>query len=274
MINPPISVETIANNLYETLAQSFPVSCSSDEFFYFPQVLLPEQDWSIWDSFSSDTVIEIAQKLSAFEDELSMLMSLKQDMDTQIDIALLQKLIRTLQEQLVQVRAWETQPSLYLTIACIGLAEAMESEDSTAKYKRAKSLPDFLENAIYNLNRVPVLFRNIGLEMLKDTRNYFALLKETIPELKIALIALDRFEDALRNVSMRKDFLVSQELLKRILNKLLPSILRTFFINPVNAWHKFLVTTVALCFVAFGYSSYSFQSLLGRGQVVVNRKEA
>ena len=217
MINPSSSVEAIGHSMFEALARNFPVACASDEFYYFPQVRLPEPQWSTWDCFSSENVTDIVRRLSAWEDELDLLTSSEADLETQIDIALLQKFARTLREQLSEVRTWQFQPTFYLTLVCIGLAEAMESEEPAAKHERAMNLPNFLEQASHNLNQVPVLFREIGLEMVSDTRNYLVLLAKTLPELKPSLAALDRFEDALRNVSTRQDFLLPRDLLERVL---------------------------------------------------------
>jgi len=210
-------VEVIAYRMFETLARTFPVACATDEFFYFPQVRLPEPQWSTWDSFSSEAVTEIVQRLSVWEDELNHLDSSQLDLAVHIDIALLQKIARTLREQLSEVRFWECQPTFYLTLICIGLAEAMESDDPAAKHERARSLPIFLDQASHNLNRVPVLFGDIGLEMVSDIRNYLVFLEKTLPELQSALTALDRFEDELRNVSTRQDFFMPRALLERIL---------------------------------------------------------
>jgi len=215
--NPVSSVETIGHNMVDALARTFPVACSSDEFFYFPQVRLPKPQWSTWDGFSSETVTEFVRRLSTWENELNLLTSYESDLEVHIDIALWQKLARTLREQLSQVRSWEFQPSFYLTLVCIGLAEAMESEDLAAKHERAKTLPTFLEQASHNLNRVPVLFRDIGLEMVSDTRNYLILLAKTLPELQPALIALDQFEDVIQNVSTGQDFVLPRDLLERVL---------------------------------------------------------
>ena len=217
MINPSLSVEAIGHGMFEALARTFPVACASDEFFYFPQVRLPEPRWDTWDCFSSETVTEFVRRLSAWEDELDLLVLYQSDLEVHIDIALLQKLARTLREQLSEVRSWEFQPTLYLTLVGIGLAEAMESEDPAAKHERAGSLPTFLDQASQNLNRVPVLFRDIGLEMVSDTRNYLIFLGKTLPELQPAFTALDRFEDALQNVSTRQDFFLSRELLERVI---------------------------------------------------------
>ena len=216
MINYSSSVETIGRSMVAAIADTFPVACASDEFYYFPQVRLPERQWSTWDNFSPETVTELARRLSAWEDELEGLSSYEFDFEVQIDIAILQKLARTLREHLSEVRSWESQPTFYLTLACIGLAEAMESEDPAAKHERAGSLHTFLDQAGSNLNRIPILFRDIGLEMVPDTRNYLVLLEEVLPELKHALAALDRFEDTLRKVTTREDFLLPGDLLERV----------------------------------------------------------
>jgi hypothetical protein len=56
------SVETIGNSMFETLARTFPISCATDEFFYFPQVQLSEPIWSTWDCFSSEMVLDYVQQ--------------------------------------------------------------------------------------------------------------------------------------------------------------------------------------------------------------------
>jgi hypothetical protein len=104
------------------------------------------------------------------------LASYPSDLAVQIDIALLQKLAHTLREQLFEVRTWESHSTFYLTLVCIGLAEAMESEDPTAKHEWARGLPAFLNQASHNLDHVPVLFRDLGLEMVQDTKNYLVFL--------------------------------------------------------------------------------------------------
>ena len=217
MLDTPPSIDEISQSMFESLARAFPVACASDEFFYFPQVRLPEPQWSTWDSFSPETVEGFARQLSDWEDELGQLAPEQTSPEAHIDVALLKKSACTLREQLTEVRDWQSQPTFYLTLACIGLAEAMESADPAAKHKRARHLPAFLDQAARNLNRVPVLFRDIGLEMVSDTRNYLILLEKTLPEMRPALDALERFEDAIGKVTTSEDFLSPRELLERIL---------------------------------------------------------
>jgi len=55
----------------------------------------------------------------------------------------LTRAVTTLREQLTEVRTWEKQPTFYLTIACMGIAEALESEDPSAGAARVETLPAF-----------------------------------------------------------------------------------------------------------------------------------
>jgi len=204
------------------MADAFPVASSSDEFHYFPQVTFAGSCEEKWDSFSPDAVEDFAAKLSGWENELDRLKNrlceIKHfDSDEGIDVALLLKVIRTLKEQLSEVRSWEYQPTFYLTLAGLGMADAIESENPAAKHKRAERLPAFLDQAGHTLTCVPLLFRDLGLEMLPGTRDFFAVLQQHIPELKPALVALDRFEDLLQNVSTRDSFHLPQEVVKRII---------------------------------------------------------
>ncbi len=208
------SYEAIASEMCDFLGRNFPVACASDEFFHFPQVRLSDPQWGVWDRFSQQSVAEAVSRLSAWEARLYP--SHLADSETQTDILLFQKLARTLREQLAEVRTWQTQPSFYLMIACIGLAEALTSENPEAKYERIRSLPAFLNQAGFNLDRIPILFKEIGLEMLSDTKAYLLSLEKTVAGIAPALAALGRFEDAIQRVSTREDFLLSRELVGRI----------------------------------------------------------
>ena len=217
MVYPSSSLETLSREMFETLARTFPIACATDEFFYFPQIRLPDCEWGTWDDFSRDTVTESIRRLSTWEDALDPPGANPSNQDEQIDIALLKKMARTLREQLSEIRFWETQPTFYLTLVCIGLAEALGAEDPAAKHQRARNLPAFLDQAGRNLKRMPVLFRDLGLEMLSDTRDYLLSLQKILPEIRPAFKALEGFEKAIRQGSTRNDFFLPVELLERII---------------------------------------------------------
>mgnify|MGYP001827561081 CR=1 FL=1 len=219
----PSSFEKIGTDIFETIARYFPVAAASDEFYYFPQVQPQKRQWHIWDLFSTDAVEAAGKELLAGEAGLEKLTHNKEqlpriDPGTRIDISLLHRVTRTLIDQLIKVRAWESQPTWHLTIACIGLAEAIESEDPAAGHHRAEGLADYLDQAGRALKNVPALFRELGLEMVAGTRKYFLLLKPGLPELKYALSALDRFEETLRHISPRSNFLLPRKLVRLIVH--------------------------------------------------------
>ncbi len=92
----------------------------------------------------------------------------------------------------------------------------MAAEDPAARHERAGSLSIFLDQASRALANVPILFRDIGLEMVSDTVNYLASLVGMLPELWSAFPALERFRAAVLSAMTREDFLLPRDLLERI----------------------------------------------------------
>ena len=208
-------VQDIAARMFEALARCFPICSASDEFHYFPQVQSLKEDWSRWDDFSQEAVEEIADKLLAWEEDLARLAKNMSGQDTLIDISMLCQVAQTVREQLTEVRFHETQPTLYLTIACLGLADALE-QDTAAWEDRARGLPAFLDKARMNLVHIPSLFRDLGLEMAGAARSWLSSIRHIRSGLKPVLMALEGFEDHLRRISICDNFLLAPELLERI----------------------------------------------------------
>jgi hypothetical protein len=73
------------------------------------------------------------------------------------------------------------------------------------------------------------------------------------------------YTKAMLNRRFRKNgkhvLLIETGLLKRILTQLFPGIFRTFFRNPLNAYRKLCVSTIALISVAIGYFTYLTRNL-------------
>lgn len=213
--------DAIADDILETVARHFPVAATSDEFYYFPQVKIDHTRWRQWDRFSDNAVDAAVKALQAGLTKLDQLARdiagmPPTDTDALVDISLLHKVTRTLVEQLIQVCAWKTQPTWHLTIACIGMAEALESENPDAGHFRAAELAGFLDRAVNALQGVPRLFGHLGLQMIPDTRAYLLLIEKQLPEIKSALDALDRFEDSLRHMRLRDSFLLPRQLAERV----------------------------------------------------------
>lgn len=213
---PEFSIRTIAEQIFTSLAQVFPIACASDEFYYFPQIRISDLSWQVWDDFSPEVVQQIVRQLSGWETQIASANLLALGLNEQIELALLKKFVITLREQLAEIRFWQRQPSFYLMLANLGIAEAMSSSDPGAKHQRVTGLPSFLDKASRNLADVPSLFREIALNMVADTQQYFASLQSNVPELQRAQEALQRFADHLSALPERSDFALPSELLQRV----------------------------------------------------------
>jgi uncharacterized protein (DUF885 family) len=202
-------------DIFDSLAKRFPVCMASDEFHFFPQARAGAFDWSIWDDFSHDSLAETMTQLNDWEQQFDSPSKHSLSFDAQVDSAMMVRALRTLREQFELVRAQETQPTFYLTIMGIGLAEAVEA-GFRAMEKRSKNLPRFVDQAKQNLINVPRLFLEIGMEMLAEQREWVKSL--SLPEELIApvLNAMQRFGEHLNHAKGTDEFLPSIELYERI----------------------------------------------------------
>jgi len=204
--------------MFGAMARDFPVACASDEFIYFPQVRLPEPQWDVWDRYSAASVEGLVRRLSSQEAQLERLRSDGPGVQDRIDINLLCRMASALREQLTEVRAWESQPTLYLATVVIGIAEALASEDPAAVHDRVRTLPDFLNDARRNLVRVPASFRDLGLAMRPGTERYLSRLARERSDLHLAPVSagLQRLAMHLQTVPGGGDVRLPADLVARI----------------------------------------------------------
>ena len=202
-------------DIFDSLAKRFPVCMASDEFHFFPQARAGAFDWSAWDDFSRDSLAETMAQLNDWEQQLDSQSRHASSFDQKVDSAMVCRALRTLREQFELVRPQEIQPTFYLTIMGIGLAEALEA-GLRAMEKRFNNLPRFVDQAEQNLINVPRLFLEIGMEMLARQRKWVASL--TLPEELTApvLKALQRFGKHLNQAKGTDEFLPGVELYERI----------------------------------------------------------
>jgi uncharacterized protein (DUF885 family) len=201
--------------LFASLAARFPVCMASDEFHFFPQARAEPFDWSAWDDFSPEGLSGAVAQLKDWEQQIDRGPGKALSFEQEIDAAMLARVLGTLREQLDLVRTHATQPTFYLTIIGIGLAEACEA-GPPAMEVRARRLPGFIDQAIGNLTRVPRLFCELGAEMLAEQQAWVAAL--FLPEaLKTSLLdALRRLASHLGRVAITDDFLPDVGLYERI----------------------------------------------------------
>ncbi len=211
-------VDAAACRMFDVVSCAFPICSASDEFPYFPQVVRPEPQWSVWDDFSPEAVEEVAGTLSAAEEEFSRPSKGQSDPETLTDISLLTGAARTLREQLTEVRFHLRQPTFYVTVANIGLSEALSSSDPDAWCERVRGLPAFLEAAGRTLRRgrVPALFRDLGVEMVRKSLPWASTLKDSGAGIPQPAEAIDRFGELLRDIPTGNDFILPREVMERV----------------------------------------------------------
>lgn len=205
----------IADDIFETLALQFPVCMGSDEFHFFPQVRARAFDWFHWDDFSPDAIDALIGKLNRWDHQLRRYRSLSSSLAQIMDADMLQRVVRTLSQQLALVRVHQTQPTFYLTVIGIGLAEAIET-GSKAMNARLQYLPGFIDQARHNLDGVPRLFRDLGLDMLAKQRTWLNTLPLTDGFHTPMDDAYHRLENYLQQAPAGEDFLPPVALYEQI----------------------------------------------------------
>jgi len=205
----------LAAEVFDSLAMQFPICMASDEFHFFPQARARAFDWSRWDDFSATALADVIGKLTQWEHDLGHHPPSASPSAHAIDTAMLRRVIRTLRDQLARVKVHETQPTFYLTIVGIGLAEALEA-GSQALEARLKHLPGFLDQARGNLKRIPGLFRDLGIDMLVKQRRWLGSLRLSEAHRGPITDAFQRLDTHLRQVPVVEDFLLPVALYERI----------------------------------------------------------
>ena len=214
-------VNRVAARIFAIVAECFPVAAASDEFGFFPQVIDPLTRWDSWDRFTAEGIQDAVGRLQAEALEMKQLQvraeaAGQQFSDVRIDSSMVLECVETLIAQLTTVRAWEVQPTWHLTIVCVGLAEALASENPRALSRRAAGLTAYIDRATAALKNVPVLFRDLGLEMVIGTRDFLACLQSKLPDLASAQQALDRLEVELTTLSAHSRYQLPRDLFEQV----------------------------------------------------------
>lgn len=210
---------SIAEDLFGYLGKAFPVCCGSDEFYFFPQVVPQPDSWPGWDDFSPGKIEEVKKRLSLAETEIGHVSRTTGDPDRLADAETLGRMVSTLREQLCEVRFHQTQPTFHLTILCTALSSSLGDPDSGAWNIRAQAVPAFLSTAREVLTEMPLLFRDLGLAMVRDIQVWLTSLAMAASELAPVVSAIGRFEDFLLHARTGSDYLLPPEIVARIVTE-------------------------------------------------------
>jgi hypothetical protein len=213
------SIEKIAKDLYSYLADRFPVCCSSDEFIFFPQALPGQEDWSRWDDFSADSVLDAVQELRSCRDRLYRIQVSGEapDPEARMNISLLYRTAEILEEQLSHVRHHAVQPTFILMVAAVGLGQALQDRDSSSFKARIGTLPGFLDLFRSKMGPMPDLFRRAGIQMAGDFSSWMGTLG-SLCDPKAVLIAMEDFARDLESLPSYGGFRLDRDMLERVVH--------------------------------------------------------
>lgn len=208
------TVQDLAHELYSYLASRFPVCCASDEFVFFPQTVKDYLDWSRWDDLSPGSVEEAVDHLNRFQGRLSAVSDPENEAETPL-VSLLAWVVGNLEEQFTLVKSHAAQPTFPLTVATVGLIQALQSGVEGAWDKRLQTLPTFLSGALDSLSRMSELYRDLGVEMAREIIRWLPVPGRSA-RTHLAQRALESFVEHLTRAPVVKEFRLAPELLERI----------------------------------------------------------
>ncbi len=212
------SLVQLAEQIYQEIARQFPICCSSDEFYFFPQVIANDSTRWGWDDFSADAIEQFVVKANHWRAKLELRRNKAAAAPEKVDAELLLEMLQTLSEQLVEVAPHSSQPTFHLSIVVAGLSEALESSDPGAWRERIAGLPAFLQRAGEILVAVPELFMVLGEKMLADLRPWLMRSLGADSEHTNIEEALTKLSSALQHCPIRKSFILPLELFERLLS--------------------------------------------------------
>ena len=208
-------MEKLAVKIFAQLARQFPVCMASDEFHFFPQGRTDTNDWSTWDDFSDESIQEACGQIDFWLAAISKQSENTANFETIADSFMLQKMLSTLREQFALVAPQKYQPTFYLTILALGLAEAIEDGGSALRH-RLQTLPGFISQACRNLIEVPRIFLDTGIKMLEQVITWLQQIPVETDQLAPVLKALNGLSVHLNEIPVSSDFLPGPDLYAHI----------------------------------------------------------
>lgn len=208
-------LDVLAEEIYTALAAQFPVCLASDEFHFFPQFKATAPSESKWDDFSEGAIHDFCTNIKQWQTRLDALRPRVPASDTNVEIDLLARVLTTLHEQFKQVHVQHLQPTFYLTIVSIGLAEAL-AESRDALEQRLAGLPFFLETARTNLVHVQQVAAQAAAEMIPRLRNWISMLALTHDQRRSAESALVALAQHMERIDTTLDFRLPGSLYARV----------------------------------------------------------
>jgi len=203
----------LTDDYFDYIAQCFPVMCASDEFDFLPRAQKATQYYDQVDSLDRDAIEQCLSFLREFQNRCDVAASNENELERLTDLALLKANASGVLIEFETKKSWRHNPLLYLKIAFIGLDHALTKpasgpEERTERTSaRLRAIPGLLQQAIDNIDTVPMAYHRAALDMIGDCKVYLReiskdfiniSIRDVNEELQKPLKALEAVEQSLR----------------------------------------------------------------------------
>ncbi|MBW2440964.1 MAG: DUF885 family protein [Deltaproteobacteria bacterium] len=168
----------LAQEYFDELAGRFPVMCASDEFHFLPRAQAAVHHYDRLDELDSSAIAQSIEKLKYFQEQFARLDESDHDLETRIDLQMLQANIAGFLIEFDHKRLWQFNPLLYLKVVFIGLDHALTkpaenvAERNERLLARLSDARRVLGQAVENITTVPATYHQASRAMAGDCRHY------------------------------------------------------------------------------------------------------
>ena len=177
-MNKKEEYKKVAESYFDYLAERFPVMSARDEFDFLPRAENACKHYDKLDKFEAVEVEETIAKLKEFQKGFALENHEAGELDTLIDLKLLQANAAGILIELDTKRSWQYNPLMYLKVAFIGLDHALikpakePKEVQERALARLAAIPATLIQGMNNIHSVPQTYYQASLLMTDDCKQY------------------------------------------------------------------------------------------------------
>jgi len=188
-LNQRDNCRRLAESYFDYLAERFPVMCASDEFHFLPRAENACNHYDKVDDLEASAIEETIAKLNEFQKDFSLIDSEEGDLESIVDLKLLQANANGILIELDTRRSWQYNPLFYMKIAFIGLDHALTKpaagpeEIRDRVLARLSAIPRLLKQAMDNIHSVPEAYYQASQLMVKDCQQHLSETGKVLSEL-------------------------------------------------------------------------------------------
>jgi len=234
MHSTPKNIIKISEDYFDYMARNYPVMCSSDEFYFFPRVKKSAGFLESLDVLDKEKIDNDISYLKKIKGALQKINFENIDLETQIDLTLLNQSVSTFLREFDEIKIWQIDPALYLKIILLGVDQILSRFSFTEDHivdkliSRLAQIPRLLDEAKRNLKDAPSAYTEVALEVVTASIDYFkdktfssnnkkASSKEIRALINKTLESLDDFKRFLSKTPSRRTFIRDRQLIEGIL---------------------------------------------------------